>query len=93
MYLCTTCIRLTLSFPFPISATFPDMLEIVLLADGSKTVRDLFNQVLIERGKMEPYSIYIDGARAPLELDMTSAVLDGHTVSVKYLPSSSELQL
>ncbi len=66
------------------------MLEIILLADGSKTVRDLFNQALLQRSKTQPYSIYVDGARAPLELDMSSSVLDGHTVSVKYLPSSSE---
>ena len=48
---------------------------------------------MLERGKVDSYSVYLEGARAPLELNTTTSNLEGHTVAIKYNPASSKLSL
>lgn len=48
---------------------------------------------MIDRGKVESYSVYLEGARAPLELNTATSNLEGHTIAIKYNPASSKLYL
>lgn len=55
-------------------------------ADGSKTIGELFVGVLKEMGKLRNFSVAVEGARVPLELDTDTSALVGQRVVVKYLP-------
>lgn len=70
----------------PHSATFPDVLERILPADGTKSIGDLFVGVLREMSKLQNFSVSIEGARVSLELDTDTSELVGQRVVVKYLP-------
>ena len=56
-----------LSFPFhplflhpvPFRAVFPDVPEMILPADGTKSVGMLFNNVLREDGKSQNFAVYM----------------------------------
>ena len=39
---------------------------------------------------MDSYSVYLEGARAPIELNMSAGNLEGHIVHIKYNPSNSK---
>lgn len=75
------------------SVKFPDFADVILPADGSTTLRLLLDKLLSERGKTESYSAYLEGARAPLELNMSTAILEGHVVTINYNPPSSKRYL
>lgn len=72
------------------SATFPNVPERILPADGTQTIGDLFVGVLQEMGKLQKFSVAIEGARVPLELSTDTSVLVGQRVVVKYLPGPCE---
>ena len=59
-------------------------------ADGTTTIGDLFVGVLKEMGKLQNFSVAIEGARVPLELSTDTSVLVGQRVVVKYLPGPCE---
>ena len=46
--------------------------------------------MMVEKEKAHSYSVYLEGARAPMELNMSAGKLEGHTVHLKYNPSNSE---
>ena len=71
--------------------TFPDLPDITLPVDGTTTIRQLLDKTMIDRGKVESYSVYLEGARAPLELNTATSNLEGHTIAIKYNPASSKL--
>lgn len=68
------------------SAAFPDVLERIMPADGTKSIGDQFVAVLKEMGKLQNFSVAIEGARIPLELATDTSALVGQRVVVKYLP-------
>ena len=55
-------------------------------ADGTKSIGDLFVGVMKEMGKLQNFSVAIEGARVSLELDTDTSALVGQRVVVKYLP-------
>lgn len=55
-------------------------------ADGSTSIGDLFARLLKEMGKLQNFSVAVEGARVPLELSTDTSVLVGQRVVVKYLP-------
>lgn len=71
-------------------AAFPDVLERILPADGTKTIGDLFVGVLKEMGKLQNFSVGLEGARVSLELSTNTSVLVGQRVVIKYLPGTCE---
>ena len=73
-----------------LSVKFPDHADVVLPANSSYTLRDLFDNMMVEKGKMDSYSVYLEGARAPIELNMSAGNLEGHIVHIKYNPSNSK---
>ena len=75
------------------SVHIPDLPEIILPADGTKTLRQLFDRCLVERQKIESYSVFIEDARAPLELDISTSILEGHSVQIHFIPGASKFLL
>ena len=45
---------------------------------------------MAQKGKLSAYSAFLEGARAPLELDISASSLEGQTVSIKYLTGNGE---
>ena len=45
---------------------------------------------MAQKGKLSAYSAFLEGARAPLELDISAFSLEGQTVSIKYLTGNGE---
>jgi hypothetical protein len=72
-----------------VTVTFPDGPDAILPADGSTTLRLLLDKTLADRGKVNSYSVYLEGARAPLELNVSTSNLEGHVITIKYNPSST----
>lgn len=68
------------------SAVIPDMLEKILPADGTKTVGELFYEVLEGIGKLQNFAVYMEGSRVPLDFNVDTSVLVGQKVLIKYLP-------
>ncbi len=62
------------------------MLERILPADGTERVGDLFAGVLREMGKLQNFSVAVEGARVPLEFGTNTSCLIGQRVVVKYIP-------
>lgn len=71
-------------------ASFPDVLEMILPADGRKTVGEVFVGILKDLEKLRNFSVGIEGARVPLNLDTDTSALIGQKVVVKYLPGQCE---
>ena len=59
-------------------------------ADGSTTIGDLIARVLKEMGKLQNFSVSVEGSRTSLNLDVNTSVLVGQRVIVKYLPGPCE---
>jgi len=78
------------SLPHSSSATFPDQLDKILPADGSRTVGELFVSVLKDMEKLQNFQVYCEGSRVPLELGVDTSVLVGQKVNVKFLPGPCE---
>ena len=68
------------------SAVIPDMLEKILPADGTKTVGELFYEVLEGTGKLQNFAVYMEGSRVPLDFNVDTSVLVGQKVLIKFLP-------
>ena len=81
-------LSLSLSLPPSLSnsAVIPDMLEKILPADGTKTVGELFYEVLEGIGKLQNFAVYMEGSRVPLDFSVDTSVLVGQKVLIKYLP-------
>jgi hypothetical protein len=62
------------------------MLEKILPADGTKTVGELFYEVLEGTGKLQNFAVYMEGSRVPLDFNVDTSVLVGQKVLIKYLP-------
>ena len=75
------------------SAAIPDVLERILPADGTKTVGELFYEVLESIGKLQNFAVYLEGSRVPLELSVDTSVLVGQKVFIKYLQGPCEWNL
>ncbi len=71
-------------------ASFPDVLERILPADGRKTLGELFVGVLREMGKLQNFSVAVEGARVGLNFETDTSALIGQRVVVKYLPGPCE---
>ena len=71
---------------FLCSASFADVLEKILPADGTTTIGNLISGVLIEMGKLPNFSLTLVGIRVQVPLNLDASVLVGQTVFVKYLP-------
>ena len=62
------------------------MLEKILPANGTKTVGELFYEVLEGIGKLQNFAVYMEGSRVPLDFNVDTSVLVGQKVLIKYLP-------
>ena len=78
--------HLNFLFSLSNSAVIPDMLEKILPADGTKTVGELFYEVLEGIGKLQNFAVYMEGSRVPLDFNVDTSVLVGQKVLIKYLP-------
>ncbi len=59
-------------------------------ADGRKTLGELFVGVLREMGKLQNFSVAVEGARVGLNFETDTSALIGQRVVVKYLPGPCE---